>query len=351
MTVIATILTASTYHKTALATASGRYLSAAIAPRFLSSSAFAFSTPRFPSNVVPPPILNIHARRHYRSRHAKTTFFASAESDDATNAAPKSLSVPGLKKETSRLLLRCQKKLIKANERRAKALHRWESSEEYLTCPDPSSLPLPEPVASVDETLAPLQRRLSSLFDLESALAALPGKSPALPSDVLALIEALEVTDAPPVRPPPGPKKPKGPRASASVRLPYRRFYAESGVEIRVGKSAEDNDVLSTAPEHRDSVDWWMHASGCPGSHVVIRTHGTPEKEVVEDAAALAASYSKFKGQRRVKVNLCRCREVSKPPGAKPGLVMIRGDVRTVTVDTKEAAARLKRLDETCLVN
>jgi len=92
-----------------------------------------------------------------------------------------------------------------------------------------------------------------------------------------------------------------------------------------------------------------MHASGCAGSHVVIRSD-KPEEEVIQDAAALAARQSKCSGNN-IKVSLTRCRNVKKPPGAKPGLVMISGDVRTIAVNMKEAANRLTRLDQTVLVN
>ena len=54
-----------------------------------------------------------------------------------------------------------------------------------------------------------------------------------------------------------------------------------------MGKQAEDNDELSMSPEHRAGSDWWMHASGCPGSHVVIRRSDEPlDNEIVQDAAA-----------------------------------------------------------------
>ena len=90
-----------------------------------------------------------------------------------------------------------------------------------------------------------------------------------------------------------------------------------------------------------------MHAAGCPGSHVVIRCHDEElDKEVVKDAAALAARQSKCQGNI-VKVSLTRWRDVKKPPGAKPGLVQLVGKVQTVVVNMKEAQKRLERLDGT----
>ena len=72
-------------------------------------------------------------------------------------------------------------------------------------------------------------------------------------------------------------------------------FTSADGVDIRVGRTSSDNDEVSCNPECRDSKDWWMHAAGCPGSHVVIRYTGDegPPRETVTDAALLAAVNSK----------------------------------------------------------
>ena len=94
-----------------------------------------------------------------------------------------------------------------------------------------------------------------------------------------------------------------------------------------------------------------MHASGCPGSHVVIRCHDENlDENVIMDAAALAARQSKCTGNI-IKVSLTRCRDVKKPPGAKPGLVRLTGKVRTVSVNMKMAEERLKRIDGTMVGN
>jgi predicted ribosome quality control (RQC) complex YloA/Tae2 family protein len=70
----------------------------------------------------------------------------------------------------------------------------------------------------------------------------------------------------------------------------------------------------------------------------------------VLDAAALAARQSKCNGNV-VKVSMTRARDIKKPPGAKAGLVQLTGQVQTVTVNMKEAKARLDRLDKTVLIN
>jgi predicted ribosome quality control (RQC) complex YloA/Tae2 family protein len=74
------------------------------------------------------------------------------------------------------------------------------------------------------------------------------------------------------------------------------------------------------------------------------------DDEVVQDAAALAARQSKCTG-KVIKVSMTRVRDVKKPPGAKAGLLQLTGSVRTLSVNMKEAEARLDRLDETVLIN
>ena len=132
---------------------------------------------------------------------------------------------------------------------------------------------------------------------------------------------------------------------------PILVFSFSFSFHVQVGKQAEDNDQLSLNPQHRDGADWWMHASGCPGSHVIIRCHDQDlDEEVVMDAAALAARQSKCTGNI-IKVSMTRARDIKKPPGAKPGLVQLTGRVRTVVVDMKKAQERLQRLDATVLIN
>jgi predicted ribosome quality control (RQC) complex YloA/Tae2 family protein len=111
----------------------------------------------------------------------------------------------------------------------------------------------------------------------------------------------------------------------ASKGRPYRTVMVE-GFEVLVGKSDEENDVLSfqvAAPE-----DFWLHvAGGVPGSHVVVRN---PEKlealppAVLDHAAALAVWHSKARGRRRVEVHVCRAADVGKRKGAPAGEVVLR---------------------------
>ena len=202
------------------------------------------------------------------------------------------------------------------------------------------------------EALEKKEAERDKLRELVDALDAVDGSA-----EALTLANEIGVRDAPPPRQPRGPKKKKGP-SSTAPRLPYNAFASESGVEIRVGRRASDNDLLSCDFRYRDGADWWLHAAGCPGSHVVIRSHDdnlpATDGDAVRDAACLAALFSKavarpppgreHEASGRASVSLTRARHVSKPPGAKPGLVALKGDVTTIRVDLGAEGKRLKRL-------
>ena len=103
-----------------------------------------------------------------------------------------------------------------------------------------------------------------------------------------------------------------------------RRFVSPDGLTVLVGRTAEDNDVLTF--KLASPRDFWLHVAAGSGSHVVVRN---PEgldrlpKETEHFAASLAAGYSKGKKGGRVAVHVCRCENVSKPRRSPPGQVLI----------------------------
>jgi predicted ribosome quality control (RQC) complex YloA/Tae2 family protein len=107
--------------------------------------------------------------------------------------------------------------------------------------------------------------------------------------------------------------------------LPYRRLTV-FGFEVLVGKGDAENDALSFrigAPR-----DFWLHAAGVPGSHVVVRNPDALDalpRPVLEGAARLAAWHSKARAARgKVEVHVCRVADLSKPRGFAPGEVRLR---------------------------
>ena len=96
---------------------------------------------------------------------------------------------------------------------------------------------------------------------------------------------------------------------------------------VLVGRSDADNDRLSLRLARPD--DWWFHVRGIPGSHVILRAKSEtePNREILKQAAAIAAYHSKAQTGGLVAVSATRAKYVTKPRGAKPGTVQIRKEV------------------------
>ncbi len=118
---------------------------------------------------------------------------------------------------------------------------------------------------------------------------------------------------------------PGGKEAPKKGAAPALRFTTSEGLEVLVGRSARQNEVVTF--DLAASGDMWMHARGMPGSHVVLKTGGrTPSDGSVEQAAALAAYYSRGRGSTTVPVDIAPARNVRRVKGGKPGLVRISGE-------------------------
>ena len=127
-------------------------------------------------------------------------------------------------------------------------------------------------------------------------------------------------------------------------RLPYLIFRSERGSEIRVGRTAADNDML-TFKESRGN-DLWLHTADSPGSHVILRLEkgAEPDPQDTLAAALLAAHFSPLRGAARVDVHVARRKEVKKPRKAKAGLVVLSGGK---TLHVRADPERLERLLKT----
>ncbi|MCQ2496769.1 MAG: NFACT family protein [Lachnospiraceae bacterium] len=98
-------------------------------------------------------------------------------------------------------------------------------------------------------------------------------------------------------------------------------YVTGDGFHIYVGKNNYQNDELTF--KMANGGDWWFHAKKNAGSHVIVKTEGRelPDR-VYEQAAALAAYYSKSKDGQKVDVDYLERKNVKKPNGAKPGFVI-----------------------------
>ena len=101
-------------------------------------------------------------------------------------------------------------------------------------------------------------------------------------------------------------------------------YLLAEGWTALVGRTDADNDALSLKVARPD--DWWFHVRGMPGSHVVLQGPPGAEagRDLLKQAAAIAAWHSKAREGGLVAVSGTRARYVTKPRGAKPGTVQIR---------------------------
>jgi predicted ribosome quality control (RQC) complex YloA/Tae2 family protein len=95
-------------------------------------------------------------------------------------------------------------------------------------------------------------------------------------------------------------------------------FTSSEGIKIYVGKNNLQNEKLTAAAK---PLEWWLHARNMPGSHVIVAAE-EPNGETIEQAASLAAYYSKGRNDNSVPVDMTRRKYVKKPNGAKPGYVI-----------------------------
>lgn len=101
-------------------------------------------------------------------------------------------------------------------------------------------------------------------------------------------------------------------------------YLLPGGWTVLAGKTDLDNECLSLKVARPD--DYWFHAHGLPGSHVILQgpEGDRPDRETLKRAAAIAAYHSKARAGGVVPVSYTQARHVSKPRGAKPGTVEIR---------------------------
>lgn len=120
-------------------------------------------------------------------------------------------------------------------------------------------------------------------------------------------------------------------------------FVSDDGYDIYVGKNNVQNDYVTFKLSR--STDIWFHTKSIHGSHAIIRTPNAldvPDRTYLQ-AASLAAYYSKARSSKSVPVDYTEVKNVKKPNGAKPGMV-IYIDYNTIYADPdEELANRLKK--------
>ena len=98
-------------------------------------------------------------------------------------------------------------------------------------------------------------------------------------------------------------------------------FLSSDGYHMYVGKNNLQNEELTF--HFANGNDWWFHAKGAPGSHVIVKSNGEelPDR-TFEEAGRLAAHFSKNSGAEKVEIDYVEKKHVKKPNGSKPGFVV-----------------------------
>lgn len=116
------------------------------------------------------------------------------------------------------------------------------------------------------------------------------------------------------------------------------RFTSSDGYEIFVGKNNAQNDEITM--RMAQGADIWLHTKNIPGSHVIIKARdGAVSDVALNEAANLAAYFSRARGGSLVPVDYCPKKFVKKPSGAKPGMV-IYDNYKTAYITPDENAVK-----------
>ena len=98
-------------------------------------------------------------------------------------------------------------------------------------------------------------------------------------------------------------------------------YVSSDGYHMYVGKNNLQNEELTF--HFASGNDWWFHAKGVPGSHVILKSGGdeVPDR-TFEEAGRLAAYYSKNRGNEKAEIDYIEKKHVKKVNGSRPGFVI-----------------------------
>jgi predicted ribosome quality control (RQC) complex YloA/Tae2 family protein len=129
-------------------------------------------------------------------------------------------------------------------------------------------------------------------------------------------------------------------RSAKKEKVKSRPFHYRSsdGYDIYVGRNNYQNDELTFRVATGN--DWWFHAKGIPGSHVIVKSNNEelPDR-VFEEAGKLAGYYSKGRDSEKIEIDYLQKKNVKKPNGSAPGFVVYYTNYSlTVHPDIREIA-------------
>jgi len=136
-------------------------------------------------------------------------------------------------------------------------------------------------------------------------------------------------------------KNTKAKKQKPPKELPPYEFVTSDGFRVLAGRNNIQNDRLSLKTARK--TDMWLHTQKTPGSHVIICGD---DKEIsdlaIEEAAVIAATYSKAKDSSLVPVDYTRVKQLKKPVGSKAGMVIYHEYYTIIVNPDKEFAEKMR---------
>lgn len=124
-----------------------------------------------------------------------------------------------------------------------------------------------------------------------------------------------------------------------------QEFISSDGFTVLVGRNNSQNDELTIKMSY--STDIWFHTKNIPGSHTLLRTGGLSENDIpdrtIEEAARIAAYFSKARGGSGIAVDYTQVKNIRKPNGSKPGYVIYDSNYTVYVTPDEETVKRLAK--------
>lgn len=133
-------------------------------------------------------------------------------------------------------------------------------------------------------------------------------------------------------------------KTKMELDIKLRHFVLDGTYHVFVGRDSKSNDLLSTRFAKQN--DYWFHARGLPGSHTTLRVDNPKEgvpKNIIKNAASIAAYYSKAKTAKMAPVSYTLRKFVHKKKGMAPGKVLLsKENVLLVTPEIPKNAEQIE---------
>ncbi len=122
-------------------------------------------------------------------------------------------------------------------------------------------------------------------------------------------------------------------------------YVSQDDFHIYVGKNNRQNEYLTLKFANKE--DLWLHVQNMPGSHVVIKKDNKEIPDTtLEEAAILAAYYSKGKNGKNISVDYTERKNVRKMRNSKPGMVIYENFKTTNVNPSKEIINKMKKVED-----